>query len=212
MSEKTDRQTYKYKKDKSILEGLRDEYELTENEYYKLYSFFVTYSLCENQSRKRKTFTDYGWSNNQLKSTSKDGVVLENILKGIIDLTKSNFVFTDENDLKKQFDSLNLQDAALTDYDNERMVISKTNAGNKYLKLFYRIRNGLAHGKFILKKSSAGEKMFVMQDDDTRNVTARIVVKLSTLLKFVDEIDKSGVLNKSEDINQTKELHEETAA
>ncbi len=212
MSEKTDRQTYKYKKDKSILEGLRDEYELTENEYYKLYSFFVTYSLCENQSRKRKTFTDYGWSNNQLKSTSKDGVVLENILKGIIDLTKSNFVFTDENDLKKQFDSLNLQDAALTEYDNERMVISKTNAGNKYLKLFYRIRNGLAHGKFILKKSSAGEKMFVMQDDDTRNVTARIVVKLSTLLKFVDEIDKSGVLNKSEDINQTKELHEETAA
>ncbi len=212
MSGKTKRQTYRYKKAKSILEGLSDEYELTENEYYKLYSFFVTYSLCENQSRKSKTFTDYGWSSNQLKLASKDGVILKNELKKIIDLTKSNFVFTDEDDLKEKFDSLNLQDAALTDYDTERMVISKTNAGNKYLKLFYRIRNGLAHGKFILKKSSAGEKMFVMQDDDKINVTARIVIKLSTLFEFVDEIDKSGVLNKSEDKNQAKEFHEETAA
>ena len=34
--------------------------ELTKNEYYILYNFFVTHSLCNNQSKRKRTLKEYG--------------------------------------------------------------------------------------------------------------------------------------------------------
>lgn len=178
------KQTYQYKKENSILGDLLDEYSLTENEYYKLYSFYVTYSLCGNQSSKKKTFADYGWSSESIKNTA-----LGQELKRIVDLGNANFVFTEQDELKEKFDELLLCDGAVTDLSFERCVIGKTNAPNKYMKLFYRVRDGFAHGKFCLRLSNNDEKMVIIQDDDTHNVTGRIVIKLSTLLSFIDAID-----------------------
>ena len=86
-------------------------------------------------------------------------------------------------------------DGILTDYDVERCVIGQTSENNKYLKLFYRIRDGFAHGKFLLKRSSTNEKMVIIQDDNGKNVTARMVIKLSTLLHFVSCIDLNKVIS-----------------
>lgn len=187
---KADKQTYAYCRNKSIIGNVQDEYELSQDEYYMLYSFYVTYSMCGNQSAKKRTFADYGWATNSIKNTE-----LEQKLKGVIDLNKnSNFNFTDKNDLKEQFAAHDLSDGTLSNYDLERAVIGKTSASNQYLKLFYRIRDGFAHGKFLLKLSSNQTKMVVIQDDDTHNVTARIVIKLSTLLDFVECIDKNKLI------------------
>lgn len=184
------KQTYKYKKSDSILSGKEDEYCLSKEQYCQLYMFYVTYSLCNGQSAKGKSFLDYGWPTNNIKGTS-----LGNALLNVLSLNKNlDFVFTDKDDLKTQFDAHDLTDGVIQNLENERAVIGKTPGNNNYLKLFYRVRNCLAHGKFTLRLSNESEKMVVMQDDDRYNVTARIVLKLSTILGFIRAIDKKSVI------------------
>lgn len=202
-------QTYKYIVNDSIVGTGNDEYTLSQEEYALIYSFYVTYSMCGKQSLKRRTFMDYGWESNNIQvvdNHKKRNTDLGNALIRVIDFSKlSTFIFTDKDDLKKQFSNNNLEDGILTDYDVERCVIGQTSESNKYLKLFYRIRDGFAHGKFLLKKSSANEKMVIIQDDNGKNVTARIVIKLSTLLQFVSCIDLNKTINfdvlAQEDVN-----------
>lgn len=178
-------QTYQYKKGESILGDLHDDYQLTQEEFYKLYSFYVTFSMCGNQSAKKRTFIDYGWESETIKNSPG----LENALARVINFRDNDsFVFTDKNDLGDQFMRNDLTDGELTNIEDERAVIGKTE-GNRYLKLFYRVRDGFAHGKHVLRETSTREKMVIIQDDNGHNVTARIVIKLSTLLRFVEVID-----------------------
>lgn len=186
--QKKDKQKYQYKRENSILGSCIDEYKLSEEEFCKLYSFYVTYSMCGSQSAKKRTFIDYGWPDNAISKTE-----LGEKLKSVLKLSyNKKFVFTDKDNLAEQFHLLELDDGELINLDQERAVISKTSENNNYLKLFYRIRNGLAHGKFRLLFSSSGERMVIIQDDNTNNVTARIVIKLSTLLLYIDVIDVNG--------------------
>lgn len=200
------KQSYKYVKNESILYGINDEYELSMHEYSTLYSFFVTYSCCGTQSYKKRTFADYGWNEFSRKigdNTPNPSKYLKDALTRIIDLDdKSHFIFTDDDNLKSCFAAVNLTNEKLADYDVERAVIAKTNETNRYLKLFYRIRDGFAHGKFKLVLASNQEKMVVIQDDDSHNVTARIIIKLQTLLNMIQVIDKS-VLIQFSDRNNT---------
>lgn len=196
-----EKQTYQYKSEDSILSGLTDDYTLSIVEVYRLYTFYVTYSMCGSQSMKKRSIADYGWTiipalkkKNQVNPTlSNTGLDTE--LKKVLDLESASFVFTDKNDLKKRFDDNNLSDGSLTNYDTERCVIGKTTQeGNKYTKLFYRIRNGFAHGRFALKYDSNHIKMVVIQDWDTKNVTGRIVLKLQTLLDFIETVDRNNII------------------
>lgn len=186
--------SYKYIKAHSLLKGLSDEYQLTEEEYGLLYEFFVTYSLCNGQSAKRRKFADYGWE----KSITKSGLKTE--LKKILELDKNpNFVFLDDKDktskkVALKFKSVGLEDGAKFDFDYEHGVVGRTKADNHYLMLFYRIRDGLAHGKYILKMSSMNERMFVVQDDGNSAVSARIIIKIDTLLCIIKTIDKNKIL------------------
>ena len=115
-------QKYQYKIADSILGKMQDEYALSENEYYCIYSFFVTYSMCGSQSAKKRTFSDYGWSVENVKNTTL-GSALENVLNLNRNL---DFIFTDKDELAIQFNSKNLPDGPLIDIDKERAVISKT--------------------------------------------------------------------------------------
>ena len=180
-------QKYKYIKTNSILYDSNDEYNLDQKEIYSIYSFFVIYSLCNNISFKQRTFVDYGWESNKINQIKIE-------LKKTIDFDNENFIFTDKDNLKENFERCNLMDGALNNVDNERFVIGKTKENNSYLKLFYRIRNCFAHGKFILRYTTNNEKVVVMQDDDKYNVTARIVLKLETILNIINVIDRNKLI------------------
>ncbi|SCW43591.1 hypothetical protein SAMN02910456_01118 [Ruminococcaceae bacterium YRB3002] len=190
---------YKYLKEKSILYNEKDEYSLTKEEFCRLYAFYVTYSMCGSQSMKKRTFIDYGWDSNnvyELVNHHRVKTKLGNALCSAYVLNNDNFCFiSTEDDLSECFRKCNLLDGRLVDYDTERAVIKSTQESNKYMKLFYRVRDGFAHGKFILKYSSNHEKMIIIQDDDSSNVTARIVLKLSTLLKFIEVIDLAQIID-----------------
>lgn len=92
------------------------------------------------------------------------------------------------------FKKFDLPDGRLQNPDYERAVISKTQGDNKYFKLFYRIRDGFAHGSFSLRLNSKNNKMIVIQDQDKDNVTARIVIGLETLISIIKIIDRKGFI------------------
>lgn len=177
-------------KNSIIGEKIIDEYTLSESEYYKIYSFYVTYSLCKNQSAKKRTFSDYGWKDKNIQD-----IELANTLKRVINLYEECFVFTENDELAEKFNLLSLNDGLITDLSFERCVIGKTWENNVYLKLFYHIRNGFAHGKYCLRLSEDNIKMVIIQDNDKYNVTGRIVIRLSTLLNFINEIDINNLIN-----------------
>ena len=90
-----DKQTYKYRQEESIVASTIDEYTLSEHQYYLLYAFFVTYSLCGTQSHKKRTLTEYGWL---AESFTDSGLKIE--LEKTLKLnTNKHFCFTEENDL-----------------------------------------------------------------------------------------------------------------
>ena len=146
--------------------------------------------MCGSQSAKKRNFAFYGWDSESIKATA-----LGEALFTVLSLNRNPaFVFTDRDDLAVQFAALDLTDGELENVDCERAVIGKTSESNNYMRLFYRIRDGFAHGKYLLRFSSTRERMVIIQDDDRYNVTARIVLKLSTLLKFIEVIDTNSVI------------------
>ena len=183
------KQTFRYTKEDSILNGFEDEYIPSDGEWKILYTFYVTYCMSNNKSFKGKNYKDYGWKSETL---NKSGVKpkLEKILK----INKNEFfVFLkdDEDDLKTSFTELDLIHP-ISNWNKERAVIGKPMANNNYETFFDKIRNCLAHGGFIFKYNDSNEAMLIMEDHDSHNVTARIVIKLTTLLNIAKTINENN--------------------
>lgn len=192
-------QPYRYLVSGSILYGQTDDYQLTEQEYFRLYNFFVTYSCCGKQSMKKRDFATYGWgdfSRTIGNKTADPTTYLKDALTNIIDLDNQNhFLFTKSgDDLSQCFLKVDLPDGPLNDLITERCVCARNTESNRFLNLFYRIRDGFAHGKFLLKNGTNNIKMVVIQDDDGHSVTARIVIKLETLLRIVEMVDRNRLI------------------
>lgn len=185
------RQTYKYEQDKSILNGMSNEYELSNTEFRILYMFFVTYSLCRNLSWQKKDLSFYGWEGSY-KDTVK--IEIDNVLRpdALVVVGRNK----PENTLKNEMVRHDMGNGLLTNFDDERAVIVDKNEDNKFYNLCYHIRNCLAHGKFVLVYSRSNQKMIIFQDDDGNNVTGRMVLSLNTLLTWIKIIDKNGKLAK----------------
>lgn len=197
------KQSYKYIVAKSILYKQEDDYKLSLPEFYLLYNFYVTYSCCGTQSMKKRTFEEYGWDNFARTIGNKvfdPSTYLKDALSTIIDLDdKTHFIFTDDgDDIKQCLSQVDLTDGVLMDFETERCVCMRNSGTNRFLNLFYRIRDGFAHGKFLLKYSAGYEKCVVFQDDDGHSVTARIVLKLDTLLKMVEIVDRNKLIEREE--------------
>ena len=192
------KQTYQYKEAQSIIYRLTDEYALTETEYFRLYSFFVTYSMCKAQSTKKRTIEDYGWvSRTPGKAANIVSSGLKEVLANVLHLDgNASFIFTDEDDLAVRFAETDLINVNPNEIAIERAVIGKTTTEtNAYFKLFYRIRNAFAHGRFALRLTRAGEQIVIIQDNDTYNVTARIILRKRTLLDFARVVDRNNLLH-----------------
>ena len=162
MEKKKQKQTYKYRKADSILYNLTDEYVLTNEEYYELYSFYVTYSMCGNQSMKKRKFTDYGWKTHNIQETKNGknhktdlGIALERV----ITFDSDHFSFsTGDDDLDVLFRKYNLEDGPIIDLNTERAVIGVTNEDNKYLKCFIESEMALHMGNLFLDIRQAKKK------------------------------------------------------
>lgn len=187
-------QEFEYREEWSIIHGLKDQFELSNDEYHILYSFYVEHSMYDDQSCRKRTWIDYGWSSNKtIANGAKD-----ELCKVLQLYSNEDFIFTKEDDLDTQFVMCELENGTIHNIDKERGVFaiaSESILESYFIILFSRVRNCLAHGEFVLQINTQNEKMVVMQNHYNGNVKSRCVLKLNTLLTLARTVDKSGLLS-----------------
>lgn len=167
-------------------------------EFCKIIQFYVLRTPCTGVSYQGVEISKYGWNK---KTVWQNDNVLKNTLMNIADMRRGkNFI------LSKKIESI-VQDLNKADLnskfqerrENQKFVFYKDyKYPNEFMSLFYHIRNSLAHGRFSIYLSKMGETMYVLESgnksankrDTVLNIRARIIVKESTLLKWISIIEK----------------------
>ncbi len=163
---------------------------LRTEEILRVYKFFVMNSPVDCLSSRQKSLLDYGWNTPWRKPYSMRKKL--NHLVG-----NKDFLFTAQN-----YDVL---DAALTTADlmtfppvdyRERAGIHNGKS-TQYLSLFFHIRNGFAHGRYNTIQD--GDDVIFLMEDVTnkkkwmaigqKTCSARIIIRLSTLTRWMDLIE-----------------------
>lgn len=163
---------------------------------YRIVTFFVFHSPCTGLSSMGKTLAQYGWSNPWRKPYH-----LNRQLKHCAD--NFNLYYSVDN-LCKMDEAL--KRAGLDCFppvdDNGRLIVREAlcfhdNNSNQSLSAFYHIRNSFAHCRLNMVDVN-GECLFLMEDVKTKDkkgpadkkiLTSRMVIKKSTLLKWIDLIE-----------------------
>ena len=187
-----DVQGFEYIESESILHGLRDEYSLSREEHYILYSFYVEHSMYGDQSNRKRTFMDYGWDSNE---TTKNGAK-EALCKVLQLYGNDDFGFEEDDELGTYLAATSLSHDAVHDLSKERGVFSISGEKRNesyFILVFSRIRNCLAHGDFALRYNSQ-EKMVIMENHYNGYIKARFILRLETILSLAQTVDKTGVL------------------
>lgn len=169
--------------------NVQNEIEFTDYEYYILYNFFVTYSLCNNQSKKQRKLSDYGCKKNKVfKEGIKNNIVFE---KGTFDVSKN------ETLVSVELVNYDLTDNKIFDLTWERGLFAYIDNENDPLNImFYYIRNSLAHGDYVIKRNNSNEKVLIMQSSLGKSIRARTVIKLETILNIIKIIDNNKIIIK----------------
>lgn len=152
--------------------------EFVDEELIKIITFYLFHSPCNGLSAMQKSLKDYNWHtpwrlpyklNSQLKQASSNFNLI---------FSAKSYATLDEAlkkaDLLDNFPS-NLKCERIGVYDNK---------SNQFISVFYHIRNAFAHGRFCIK-----ENTFVFEDKYGTKVSARMILKKKTLLKWIEIIE-----------------------
>ena len=179
----------------SILTGYSDTVKLDDCVYGELASFYVLKSPCEGLSLQSVRFSDYGWIGDirrnglgklldSLKVTQGGKYLLPSRAPDGMPASYSGRY------LGQLFRYADLGDGPLSDWLVERAVVRATPEANGWLRLFRHVRNCLAHGGFVCLPVEDGlGPVLVMEDADKTSYTARIVLRLETLLAWKRTIE-----------------------
>jgi len=161
-----------------------------DEELFRIVVFYVFHSPCKSLSAMGKSLSDYGWSapwkkpyylNKQLKQAASN----HDLLFSVDNYEKFSDILESAN-LKEDFSS---------DLETER-ICSYNKKKNQFLSVFYHIRNAFSHGRLNMIDVD-GECVFILEDVNTKAknrygqlaVSARMILKKSTLLKWIDIIE-----------------------
>lgn len=173
---------------------------------FKIVVFFVFHSPCPKQSARGKPLSEYNWN-----TPWKKPYRLDLQLMNASSLPISIKHFRPYKDAEKAFDEVKLKDNFPSDLSDERICIYD-NEYNQWLSIFYHIRNSLAHGRLNMI-DLAGECVFVLEDistkkekgkRDQRKVSARMILRKSTLLKWISIIEGGEQLYKTYPASKNK--------
>lgn len=155
-------------------------------DFIRILVFYVFHCPCENISARGISLNDYGWTepwrkpyklNEQLKQATSN----------------HNLIFSAHtyNNMDIALEKANLLHHFSDDVSTERICIYD-NKDNQFLSIFGHIRNAFAHGRFLFVKNN-DEEYYIMEDVKSirrqKVVTARIILKKSSLLNWIDIIE-----------------------
>lgn len=155
-----------------------------DKDLFRIVIFFVFHSPCENLSSLRKTLFEYGWAkpyylNKQLRQKASNYKLL--------------FSAKNYNDMDAALEKADLKETFPSDFSRERICIYD-NQENQFLSVFYHIRSAFAHCRLNMVDVN-GECVFVLEDVQTKKnfnqlkVSARMILRKSTLIKWIDLIE-----------------------
>jgi len=159
-----------------------------DKELFRIVIFFVFHSPCEGLSAMGKSLQEYGWSTPWNKP-----FYLNKQLKQVVN--NNNFLAAAKtyDEMDKHLKKVNLKDNFPSDFSIERICIYDKK-DNHFLSVFYHLRNAFAHCRLNMVDVD-GECVFILEDvEPNRNsenlkISARMILKKSTLLKWIDIIE-----------------------
>lgn len=150
---------------------------------FKIMKFFVIRTPYAQTSLKGVPLSAHGWKGNPIK-------ILKEKLQAELSDKNLFFVQDSPNDMKSALITANLVDNFPTNCITEAVCYTKKD--NQIQGLCYHIRNCFAHGRFLLNKNGK-DSFFVFEDISNykkqRKVSARMILKKSTLLKWIKIIE-----------------------
>ena len=184
----TERNPWAYSKSRheSILGDYPHAIDLDGESLMELYRFYVLYCPCKGASYQGRTLDSYGWVGN----ISRNG--LGQLLDAVPAEGRGPFYLPKKYrgaGLDKLFAQANLHDGKLSDTSTERAAIAGTGDSSGYLRLFRHVRNCLAHGRFVAVRGSGDSIFLVMEDCNRQSITARMVLRLNTLLGWARTVE-----------------------
>jgi hypothetical protein len=135
-----------------------------------------------------KSLSDYGWNN-----LWKDPYSLNAQLWQAVSTEKSIYIAKKYDDMDAELENAGLKDSFPSKLSHERVCIYNSQ-GNQILSVFYHIRNAFAHCRLNMVDVD-GECVFVLEDVEPKKnaerlkVSARMILRKSTLLKWIDLIE-----------------------
>lgn len=147
------------------------------------------HSPCTKLSAMGKSLADYNWNapwnkpyylNKQMKQAATN-----------FDLLFSAATY---GKISEALEKADLKDNFPSDLSRERICIYN-NEKNQFMSVFYHIRNAFAHGRLNIVDEN-GECTFILEDivpnhndPQRQKVSARMILKRSTLLKWIEIIE-----------------------
>lgn len=162
-----------------------------DKDLFKIVVFFVFHSPCNGLSARQISLSDYGW-----KTPWKKPYSLKKRLKE--SASNYNLLYSAQkyDGMETALKKADLLDGFPKDITRER-VCFYNGQRNQFMSVFYHLRNAFAHCRLNLVDID-GECYFVMEDvlpnknGDKVKLSARMILKKSTLLKWIDLIKDGG--------------------
>ncbi|MEE1126083.1 MAG: hypothetical protein U0L18_09160 [Acutalibacteraceae bacterium] len=159
------------------------------HDLYRIVTFFVFHSPCAQLSAMSHSLIDYGWD-----SPWRKPQYLQKKLKNAS--TNPDLIFSSQtiDDMRQALSNSNLLDDFPLNIEVERIAIYN-NKKNQFMSIFYHLRNAFAHGRLNMfpLENEKDDYIFAFEDvkiGKTKKVTARMILRKSTLLKWINIIEK----------------------
>lgn len=159
--------------------------------FIRILSFYLIHSPCKKGSYSRYPLEKYGWVKPWYKESFKK------ILDDIPSFSDSSFIYVQaQKDFMKKWNETEIGNAFYNIKKIEYAVFTYAGESNPHLDLLHHIRNSLAHGRFA---TILHEREYYICFEDVNDdagflvVTARIVLKRSTLIKWIDTFEIKSI-------------------
>ena len=155
---------------------------LNSSEFQRIFFFFTIYTPCTDLSYRGKSLESYGWNN-------------QSELKKILLKDKNIELYSARNykSMKEELQKADLDLDPPKSISAEKICVY-INRSNQLLSIFSHIRNSFAHGRFYIDDFN-GEQFYIFEDvvEQTKpqvtKISARMIIKKSTLLKWIQIIE-----------------------
>ncbi|MCD8221090.1 MAG: hypothetical protein LUD07_02650 [Clostridiales bacterium] len=162
--------------------------EFNDSELFKIVVFYVFHSPCVGLSSMRRSLEEYGWSDPWKKPYYLNKQLLAASTNPKLIVSSRTY-----DAMEKALQKADLLDDFPSDYSKERICI-KDCQKNQFMSVFNHLRNAFAHCRLNMVDDN-GECVFILEDVVSKNnapkvkVSARMILRKTTLLKWIDIIE-----------------------